>query len=195
MAQTKKVEVRDAILDAADSQFRENGYHGTTVAAIARRAGVSPANIYSYFSSKFEIQFALYDPWIRKRVEKLERDALEIQDPEERLRAIFTALWRDIPAEENGYVNNLMQALSTASLEDGYSRDLLQWAEQKVTDLLETCLPDERLDVNAEACLAHVSFMAFDGFAMNQKFHGTSKRIDRIVDMMVMLLLQKPQVS
>lgn len=189
MAQIKKIVVRDAILAAADTLFREQGYHATTIAAIARRAGVSSANIYVYFSSKLEILFALYDPWLRARLERLEREAMRIEDPARRLRAVFAALWRDIPAEEDGFSNNLMQALSTASAKDRYSRDLLLWAEAKVSTLIASCLPSGRGAVVQGGGMAHVAFMAFDGFAMNQKFHGPSERIEGIIDIMVSLLL------
>jgi len=43
---------RSAVLDAAGKLFRENGWGGTTIAAIANRADVSPETIYSRFGNK-----------------------------------------------------------------------------------------------------------------------------------------------
>ena len=169
--------------------LRETGYTNTTMTAIARSAGVSSANIYVYFESKLEILFALYDPWMRQHLTALEQRALEIKDPEQRLRAIFRGLWLELPALENGYANNLMQALSTASAQDNYSRELLTWAEEKVSNLLAPCLPEHRRFVIEDSRLTHVLFMAFDGFVMNHRFHGPSRRMDAIVDVMVSLLL------
>ncbi|ASY59581.1 MULTISPECIES: TetR family transcriptional regulator [Sinorhizobium] len=47
------------ILDAAERLFRHYGYTKTNVADIARDLGMSPANIYRFFSSKTEIHQAL----------------------------------------------------------------------------------------------------------------------------------------
>ena len=47
------------ILDAAEEQFRRMGYAKTAVADIARSLGMSPANIYRFFSSKAAINEAI----------------------------------------------------------------------------------------------------------------------------------------
>jgi len=49
----------DRILEAAERLFRHYGYSKTTVADIARDLGMSPANIYRFFSSKEEIHQAI----------------------------------------------------------------------------------------------------------------------------------------
>ena len=43
---------RRAIVQAADEEFRANGYHGTTMAGIARRAGVAVQTVYFVFHTK-----------------------------------------------------------------------------------------------------------------------------------------------
>lgn len=47
------------ILEAAEEQFRRMGYAKTAVADIARALGMSPANIYRFFSSKAAINEAI----------------------------------------------------------------------------------------------------------------------------------------
>ncbi|HEX9037498.1 MAG TPA: TetR/AcrR family transcriptional regulator [Ktedonobacterales bacterium] len=52
-------EVRDkrqAILEAAQELFAEQGYDETTIAEIARAAGVAVGTVYLYFTNKHEIQ-------------------------------------------------------------------------------------------------------------------------------------------
>jgi AcrR family transcriptional regulator len=44
--------VREAILDAARTQFAAQGFEGATMRAIAREAGVDPALVSYYFGSK-----------------------------------------------------------------------------------------------------------------------------------------------
>ena len=55
MVQVKKPQSRAAILDAAQRLFRRQSYHTTTLAQIARAAGMSTANLYVYFDSKLKI--------------------------------------------------------------------------------------------------------------------------------------------
>lgn len=50
---------RQAILEAAGSLFREQGYAQTTVEAIAARAGLSPATVFNYYPSKGDLLLAL----------------------------------------------------------------------------------------------------------------------------------------
>jgi AcrR family transcriptional regulator len=52
---------REAILDAAERQFLEGGYAPTTIAAVAREAGVSVETIYKGFGGKPGLVRALYD--------------------------------------------------------------------------------------------------------------------------------------
>ncbi|HEX7844050.1 MAG TPA: hypothetical protein VF469_41530, partial [Kofleriaceae bacterium] len=84
-----------------------------------------------------------------------------------RLRRILLALWRDIPAEHNGFSVNLMQALSTATPDQGYSRDLLLRAVTRIGRLIRASLPPER------AALAEVAaFGLTDAF---RHHHGDDK--------------------
>src|SRR5688572_6791719 len=45
-------ESRQRILDAARALFREHGYGGTTVRAVAAEAGVDPAMVFYFFGTK-----------------------------------------------------------------------------------------------------------------------------------------------
>jgi AcrR family transcriptional regulator len=46
---------RDAVLDAAVAEFLAQGYEGTTLAAVAARAGVSTATVFKHFHAKADI--------------------------------------------------------------------------------------------------------------------------------------------
>lgn len=191
MAQVKKAAIREAIVDSAYVLFREHGYADTSISDIAAAAGVSKANIYVYFKSKFAILYAVFEPWLRARIEALEASAAAIADPRERLRHIFLALWRDIPAEDNGFANNMMQAISTAWKEGGYDRSLLLWSEHKVTDMIKSALPADSVAALEQEFVSHLMFMAFDGFVLNQRIVGPSRRLNGIVEMMVEFLLRR----
>jgi len=178
MAQRKKPEVHDAILAGAFRLFSEHGYAATTVADIARAAKVSPGNIYIYFGSKIEILYAIYDPWLRHRIQRLEAELATIRSPRNRVRRLLGALWRDIPSEENGFLNNIMQAISSVGANEGYRSTLVQWLEQQITRMILDSLPIERRLRLRRARLAHVLIMALDGFAIYRHLHPDKDPVD-----------------
>ena len=178
MVQHKKPEVRAAILDGAFRLFSKRGYAATTLAEIAKAADVSPGNVYIYFGSKLEILYAIYDPWLRARIAALEEELGRMRSPRGRLRRLLTALWRDIPAEENGFLNNIMQAISVTDPSEGYRSTLVQWLEDRVAELVVEALPPARRRALRKSRIAHVLIMAFDGFAIHRHLHPTESPID-----------------
>jgi AcrR family transcriptional regulator len=190
MAQRKKPQIREAILAAAFRLFSSKGYAATMVADIAREAGVSPGNVYIYFHSKLEILYAIYDPWLRARVDALERQLAAVKSPRVRLRSLLIALWREIPAEENGFLNNIMQAISASDPSEGYRTTLVRWLEKRVTVMIDDALPAARRRRLSKVRLAHVLIMAFDGFAIDYHLHPRRRSIDdRTIDVLTEMLL------
>lgn len=191
--QVKKTEVRDAILESAFALFSEQGYAQTTQAQIAKRAGVAASSLYVYFDSKLDILFAVYRPWLMKRFDELESRMTGIAVPRERLQTILYVVWQDIPSEDNGFVNNLMQAISNLGPKDNYSRDLLDDCETRISTMIGGCIPTDRAHlVDDRNLFAHILFMAQDGFAISYKINGPSKRMDGMVKAMCDLLLGQP---
>lgn len=189
MAQVKKTSVRLAILEAANELFMNKGYSATTLSDIASGSGVTMSNIYNYFRSKLDVLYALYEPWLDQRLDRLSKDVARIRDPRKRLRKVLLAVLRDIPMENNCFANNVLQALSTRAADDPYSRELLLRSEQKVSAMIRDALPDSARFVMTDNLLAHLLFMAFDGFAVNYKVNGPSRRVEGIVDMLVDLIM------
>ena len=190
MAQVKKSHVRQAILDNAYRLFKKRGYVATTMAHITRAAGISESNLYVYFDSKFEVLLALYEPWLRERIHRLEGKVESEKDPRRRLRIILTALWRELPEDDNNFTNNLMQALSTvAAGDDGHRPDLLRWTESRIEALILTTLPKDRRDKFANPGLAHILMMAQDGLAMNFRLNPHGSSVDGLIDIACHLIL------
>jgi AcrR family transcriptional regulator len=188
LAQVKKTAVREAILAAAWKLFSEDGYNGSTLSRIAKAAGVSTANLYVYFPSKLDILYAIYSPWMRERLIALAQEAKQIAAPRERVHFIIRNLWRDIPAAANGFANNLIQALSGVAPEAAYDPGLLLWCETTVAEMIRDCLPRHAAAVDVET-LAHVMFMAFDGFAVNLHLQRGERCTDAAIELFCDFLL------
>jgi len=188
VGQVKKEVVRDAILDAARALFVANGYAATTMADIARRAKMATSNIYVYFPSKLAVVYAVAEPWIRDHLVALEHDLAGVGEPSERIRRILISLFEELPSRDNGFANILMQAISLASAAE-YRRDLLAWSEARISALIAQNLPPEQRASVRSDDVAHLVFMAFDGFALNHKFAGAVPSSRRVIDLLSALLV------
>jgi AcrR family transcriptional regulator len=195
MVQVKKAEVRQAILTAAWRLFSRQTYQRTTLSQIARKAGVSSANLYVYFDSKLDILYAVYEPWMRARLLLVEKKLEKIDRPLERLRLLLRALWKEIPAEENGFLNNIVQALSTVSKGEQYNSALLEWMEQRIGDMLLLALPPSRRRIVDKSRIAHVLIMALDGYSIHKHVNPRGDADEATIDMIAKLLLGPARID
>ena len=191
MAQVKKAHIRGAILQSADRLFKRQGYISTTTAQIAKGAKISESNLYVYFDSKFEVLFALYEPWLRERIYRLEGRVEQEKDARRQLRLILTTLWLELPADDKGFTNNLMQALTMHP--DSYSSYLLRWTESRVQTMILSALPENRRREFANRGLAHLLMMTQDGLAMNFHLNGRNSETGDLIELACNLILGTPR--
>jgi AcrR family transcriptional regulator len=192
MSQVKKEEIHQAILASAFECFTARGYTGTTIPMIARGAGISPPNVYSYFPSKLHVLYAIYEPWMRARFAELEQDLRARRTPARRLRRIFEVLWRELPAFEQGFANNVIQAISTATPEDEYRTGLIDWMESEIERMILAQLPPERHALVSGSDVPHMVVMTMDGYIMYR--HTAPHRVcnDATIDAFCRMLLGDP---
>jgi AcrR family transcriptional regulator len=125
-----------------------------------------------YFASKIDILFTLYAAWLQKRLDRMGRSLARVQDPQERLTKLLLTLWRDLPRENNGFANNVIQAVSTSDRTGHYSPRLREMFQARVADWIGDCLD---VSPKESAMIAGVALMAFDGFAINVHLvHGVA---------------------
>lgn len=82
---------REAVLDAAQSLFVEQGIGRTSVDQIARRAGVAKGTVYLYFTTKDEIAAALEERFTAGIVQRA-HDAAAAAGPGESVEAWAVAM-------------------------------------------------------------------------------------------------------
>jgi len=81
---------RDKILDAALDCFVAEGFHGTAVPEVSKRAGVATGTIYHHFPSKEALVNALYRQW----KERIGVSVMTAFPPVATVREQFRAIWR-----------------------------------------------------------------------------------------------------
>lgn len=96
LLQVQKTEVRNNILQSALDEFFECGFRDASIRRIAHRAGVTPGNIYAYFSSKKDLFESLLEPTINdisRFVSSFSKDfkIIELHQIAEGITKIFVA--------------------------------------------------------------------------------------------------------
>lgn len=71
---------KDAIVAAAISLFNTNGYSGTTIRDIAKKANVNVANISYYFQNKNGLLEYCFTVYFEKYIEELENGVAELEN-------------------------------------------------------------------------------------------------------------------
>ncbi len=161
-------QTRAAILDAALDLFEEVGYEGTTMRAIAERAGVSVGNAYYYFDSKEQLIQGFYDrvaeQHLARSVERLEG----VSDLAERIHA-HLACWIELLAGFHEFAAGFFRSaadplspLSPFSDDSARARDAAVARWRDVVDGSDADLPDElRAELPGLLWLFHMGVILF----------------------------------
>jgi AcrR family transcriptional regulator len=68
----RRQRTRDELVDAAERLFSRQGFHATSIDAVAAEAGFTKGAVYSNFDSKEDLFFAVYERRVDRRVEEME---------------------------------------------------------------------------------------------------------------------------
>ena len=77
----RQARTRDDLIDAADELFSANGFHATSVDAVADAAGYTKGAVYSNFASKEELFLAVYERRADAATAEIERTLEAAPDP------------------------------------------------------------------------------------------------------------------
>src|SRR6266851_3862005 len=81
---------RRRLLAAAESIFARDGFEAARLEDIAASAGYTRGAFYANFKSKEDIFFALFEEWVRERIESFTSAARRHTDPGEKLVSLRT---------------------------------------------------------------------------------------------------------
>jgi AcrR family transcriptional regulator len=79
-AERRRLKVRDAIIDAAEQIFAEEGPAGLSMRRIAERIDYSPAALYKYFDSKEALIHEIREMFFERMLRRLEQVTNRITD-------------------------------------------------------------------------------------------------------------------
>ncbi len=95
-------DTREQILQAAAEEFEHNGYDGTTMRAIAARAGVDAALIHHHFGAKADLFTAVVHSPVRPDVALVEILAGGLDGAGERIVRYIVTAWDDPTVRRRG---------------------------------------------------------------------------------------------
>ncbi|MDB5583614.1 MAG: TetR family transcriptional regulator [Bradyrhizobium sp.] len=91
LTEARRRDRRQLLLDAARAAFAENGFEATSIAGIARAAGVSDGLIYRYFTDKRAVLAAVLEQFFSALIADAEGGVAEVQGFGPRLERLIAA--------------------------------------------------------------------------------------------------------
>lgn len=144
------------ILNAAEKIFAENGFRGSTTAAIAQEAGLPKANIHYYFGTKSELYRTVVDNIVELWLSSF-REITAEDDPASTLADYIRAkmeLSKNRPEASRVFANELIRG--APRIKSYLSGDLKKWVEEK-TAILDTWIDQGKMaSVDSERLIFHI---------------------------------------
>lgn len=99
-------------VDAAYARFREEGFDGLRVEALARDLGATKGSFYWHFADRAALVAAVMDRWEREETDDFIRLADQQPDPRSRLAVLFRAVGsRQMPGEHRLYADAIAEGV------------------------------------------------------------------------------------
>lgn len=158
--------LREQILSAAASCFRERGIKATTMQEIAKRAGISVGNFYNYFVDGKD---AIIDEFAQREVARLACEIDEIVNGrvslEEQRRQFRESLRKQLAVQRARVKIEIIEEAAR----NGSMGDIVKRSDAQVRELIKKMhrsrasadVSDEEIEVMVEMDMALVDGMAF----------------------------------
>lgn len=144
----RTVRTRAAILQAASDLFTEEGFEATSVATVAKRAGVGISSIYLHFPSKSALVDELIGAAVERHAEAFAHARAEAS-PDARLLALgsaYLAFAEDEPAAARAIA---LSGSEPATVEGARAREFLEGLVDDVELSVRGLVADGRLPASA----------------------------------------------
>ena len=134
----RREQTRRSLLASAEQQFLEFGYHNVTLDGVAEGAGLTKGAIYSNFTSKVDLFFAVLEKRSRESMERYQRAALAEDSLESVIAAVTAPAGPSKP--DWGWSNLDVEARALAARDPEVGQRLAELQRRqvdRVTGLLE----------------------------------------------------------
>ena len=157
-----QAQTRQALLDSAEQMFYANGYHATSIAAIAAEAGRTIGAVYSNFASKEALCLEVLRSRFMSEMTKLLEAFVGAGDSLEERSEALAGWWSRLATETSLVVLAAEYMTSTFNDADqiAENRDVIERVKESARAVLEDMLPEEvsasdpRLDYAINAVVA-----------------------------------------
>src|SRR4051812_6662811 len=100
----RQARTRTELIDAAERLFTGEGFHATSLGAVADEAGYTKGAVYSNFASKEDLFFAVYERRVESFLPELEGALAATGDIREALLAVTSAHRAQREREPDGWL-------------------------------------------------------------------------------------------
>jgi len=125
--QTRSIEKRRRLLDAAQQLFAEKGYDATSVEEIAARAGAASGSFYAYFRSKRQLLLVMMDELLQRL------NAVDLQPRGELREFLLRIFGTDL--QSFGVIRAWHEATLADSALAALRHDIETWTEERILRL------------------------------------------------------------
>jgi AcrR family transcriptional regulator len=179
----KRPSARERLLAAADELFYRDGVHSTGIDAVIEKAGVAKGSLYYIFGGKDELVAA----YLRGRHEAF-RQSVEaaqagIDDPGEKILAIFDALgdYVSLPEFRGCPFDSAAAEAPTGQCQVLAIQEYRDWLQQSLRHLAaDTGVPDSQALAEALIVLYNGALASADTATPSRDAAMTAKRIARL---------------
>ncbi|MFY0675414.1 MAG: TetR/AcrR family transcriptional regulator [Bacteroidia bacterium] len=171
---------KEKIIEAALKLFAEESYHATSIAKIAKKAGVSKGLMYNYFHSKEDLLNAILDDAM-KRAGDMATEMMQAKSAKAQIKYIVEIAYEWIVNHEE-YSKTLM----TLSLHVGKFPQMQKIVDGKIESLKFVYYPIfEKLGFENPEMEAKIFGALIDGMALQYVSVGDKMGIDELKDYII----------
>lgn len=175
-------QTRERILDAAMYLFWKNGYHGTGMAEVLKRAGARSGSFYYFFESKEAVLEAVLDRYLESLEGVIVQPAFDRhQDPIQRIFAILSGYRKRVIGTEFQYGCPLGRLALEIDPLQGRTRKKLAANFDAWCGAIKECLDDagDRLPANLDRNkLSRFVLTVMEGAVMQSRVAGSIEPFD-----------------
>ena len=125
------------ILEAAVKVFARQGFHQSTVAQIAKEAGVADGTIYLYFKNKDDILVQFFSHRARQVFESFREDVDRAQTSLDKLRNLIRRHLTEFQRDRDGAVVYQVETHQSSRLAEEQIREMSQMYRDFISEIVE----------------------------------------------------------